>query len=50
MAFMDRNMGHTFHKYILSIFSVMAGWIANILFYAVLCLYCCVTDRTYSEV
>ena len=32
MAFMCRDMGYTFHGYILSVFSVMAGWIAEILF------------------
>jgi len=27
----------------------VAGWIAEIAtFYAALCLYCCITDRTYS--
>ena len=31
MASMHRDMGHTFHEYILRI-SVMAGWIAEMLY------------------
>ena len=47
MAFTSQYqaMGHAFTS-IFSVFSIMAGWIAEVFFYAVLCLYCCVTDRT----
>ena len=34
MAFMFRDMGRAFHKYILHIISIMAGWIAVMLFFA----------------
>jgi len=45
MAFRYRDIGHTFHKYILRIFC--NSWMdCRDAFYAVLCLYCCVTDRT----
>jgi len=45
MAFTYRDMGHVFHEYILRIFH--NGWMdCRDTFYAVLCLYCCVTDRT----
>jgi len=45
MAFNYRNMGRVFHKYILRIFC--NGCLdCRDTFYAVLCLYCCVTDRT----
>ena len=43
MAFMYRDMGHTFHEYILRIFTVMAGWIAEILF---MLFFACVTNAT----
>jgi len=39
------DMGHAFHEYILCIFR--NGWIdCRDAFHAVLCLYCCVTDKT----
>ena len=45
MAFMYRDMGHAFHEHILHIFR--NGWMdSKDTFHAVLCLYCCVTDRT----
>ena len=45
MAFTYQDMGRAFHEYILRIFS--NGWMdCRDAFYAVLCLYCCVTDRT----
>jgi len=45
MAFTYQDMGHTFHEYILRIFR--NGWMdCRHAFYAVLCLYCCLTDRT----
>jgi len=41
MAFTYRDMGHVFHEYILR-----NGWMdCRDTFYAVLYLYCCVTDR-----
>jgi len=44
MAFTYRDMGHTFHERILRIFC--NGWMdCRSAFNAVLCLYCCVTDR-----
>ena len=45
MAFTYQDIGRTFHKCILHI-SVMAGWIVRDAFHTVLCLYCCVKDRT----
>ena len=45
MAFMYRDMGCTFYEHILHIFR--NGWMdCRDTFYAVLCLHCCVTDRT----
>ena len=44
MAFTYRDMGHVFHKYILCIFR--NGWMdCRDAFHAVLCLYCCITDK-----
>jgi len=44
MAFTYRDMVCAFHEYILHIFR--KGWMdCRDTFYAVLCLYCCVTDR-----
>ena len=46
MAFTYRNMGRTFHEYILRI--LRNGWMdCRDAFHAALCLYCCVTDKTY---
>jgi len=46
MAFTYRDMGRAFHKYILRIFC--NGWMDyRDTFYAFLCLYCCVTDKTW---
>jgi len=43
MAFTYRDMGHTFHEYI-----HRNGWMdCRDAFHAALCLYCCVTDKTY---
>jgi len=45
MAFTYRDMGRAFHEYILCIFH--NGWMdCRDAFHAVLCLYCCVTDKT----
>ena len=45
MAFTYQDMGCTFHEYILRIFC--NGWMdCRDAFHAILCLYCCVTDRT----
>jgi len=45
MAFTYRDMGRTFHEYILRIFR--NGWMdCRDAFRAALCLYCCVTDKT----
>ena len=45
MAFTHQDMGHVFHEHILRIFR--NGWMdCRDSFHAVLCLYCCVTDRT----
>ena len=44
MAFMYRDMGHAFHKYILCI--LRNSWMdCRDAFHAALCLYCCVTDK-----
>ena len=46
MAFTYRDMGHAFNEYILHIFR--NGWMnCRDTFYAVLCLCCCITDRTW---
>ena len=46
MAFTYRDMGRAFHEYILHIFH--KGWMDfRDAFHAVLCLHCCVTDKTY---
>jgi len=45
MAFTYWDMGRTFHDYILRIFR--NGWMdCRDAFHAVLCLYCCITDKT----
>ena len=45
MAFTYRDLGCTFHECILHIFC--NGWMdRRDAFHAILCLYCCVTDRT----
>ena len=45
MAFMYRDMGRTFHEYILHIFC--NDWMdCRDTFHALFCLYCCVTDKT----
>jgi len=45
MVFTYRDMGRMFHEYILHIFC--NGWMdCRDTFYAVLCFYCCATDRT----
>ena len=45
MALTYRDMGHTFHEYILNVFR--NGWMdCRDAFYAFLCLSCCVTDKT----
>ena len=45
MAFAYRGMGRVFHEHIFHIFR--NGWMdCRDAFHAVLCLYCCVTDRT----
>ena len=46
MAFTHRDVGCAFQKYILHIFR--NGWMdCRDTIYAVLCLYCCATDRTW---
>ena len=47
MAFTYRDMGHTFHEHIFSIFSVMAEWIAEILFMLFFILLC--NGQTIAE-
>ena len=45
MVFTYRDMGCAFHEYILRIFC--NGWMdCRVAFHAVLCLYCCVMDKT----
>jgi len=46
MAFTYRDMGCVFHEHILRIFH--NGWMdCRDAFHAVLCLYCCIMDKTY---
>jgi len=45
MAFTYQDMGRAFHNYILRIFR--HGWMdCRDTFYAILCIYCCVMDKT----